>query len=158
MQCDTSSFQLSLRAYTGGLLRGHELDSLCPCAFLSPALICHNDAFHSGSKVNMVQQYRPTKRHQMHDTLPKCWHVFDVTASSCAVMSHLWSGYQWSILSILNSQISHILTLPSPQLYISNPFVDAKPCSIPCWTLSIHLQVSSLSSAGLETNQNEAAI
>lgn len=131
--------------------------SLCISLSLSPALICYNDAFHSGSKANIVQQNRPTKKPQMDDALPKSGHVFDVTASSCAVMSHLWSGNRWSILSILNSHICHIITLPTPQLYLSTRFVDAKQGSTPCWTLFTCLQVCSLSSAGLETSQNEAA-
>lgn len=126
------------------------------CISLFPALICYNDAFHSGSKANIVQQNRPTKKPQMDDALPKSCHVFDVTASSCAVMSHLWSGNRWSILSILNSHIYHIITLPTPQLYLSTCFVDAKQGSTPCWTLFTCLQ-GCLSSAGLETSQNEAA-
>lgn len=103
--------------------------------------------------------YRPTKKPQMDDALPKCWYLLGVTALSCAVLHHLWFGYRRSTRFILNLHISHIVTLLLPQLDSPTPFVDGE--TVFCLMLNFcpHLwRPHSLSSACLDTNQNDDAV
>lgn len=103
--------------------------------------------------------YRPTKKPQMDDALPVLGYLLDVTAISCAVLHHLWFGYRWSTRFILNLHISHIVTLLLPQLDSPTPFADGKAVFYLMLNFFPHLwSPHSLSSAGLDTNQNDDAI
>lgn len=155
--CDVlqNQFRPIIFESTGVLLHSRKLDS---------ASVCFSPSCFGLLQLCLPQwhqsQYTTDSRRSLRWTmLSQCWYLLDVTAISCAVLHHLWFGYRWSTRFMLNLHISHIVTLLLPQLDSPTPFADGKAVFYLMLNFFPHLwSPHSLSSAGLDTNQNDDTV